>query len=334
MDILENYPIKSFNTFGLDVRAAKFAKVNTIDELRGLLQSGSGMSRKVFFLGGGSNVLFVGDFSGMIIQIGMKGVAVIYEDEKVIHLKAAAGEDWDQLVEYCTSRGWGGLENLSGIPGQVGSAPIQNIGAYGTELRDHFVSLEALNTCTGELVNYLPDQCRFGYRDSIFKRALKGRVVITSVVFRLEKRPVINLSYQTLNDRLSGLSGDALTIGRVREAVLAIRASRLPDPAMIGNAGSFFKNPVVDADRLDDLKRAFPGLVHYGSKLAAGWLIDACGWRGYREGDAGVHKDQALVLVNHGQASGSQIMALADKIRESVKEKFGVDLEREVNVIY
>ncbi len=334
MEIRENHPIKAYNTFGLDVRAAKFAEVASVDELRELLQAGSGVSRKVFFLGGGSNVLFVGDFSGMIVKISMKGISVVGEDQHVVHLRAEAGEDWDQLVEYCTSRGWGGLENLSGIPGQVGSAPIQNIGAYGTELCDHFVSLEALNTCTGELVNYTPEQCRFGYRDSIFKRALKGRVVITAVVFRLEKKPVINLAYQTLNDRLSGLSGDALTIARVREAVLSIRASRLPDPAVVGNAGSFFKNPVVDDDRLDDLKRDFPGLIHFGRKLAAGWLIDACGWKGYREGDAGVHKDQALVLVNYGQATGSQIMVLADKIRESVSDKFGVDLEREVNVIY
>lgn len=347
MEIIRHYPLKKCNTFGIEVFADAFAEVQTTGELLDILSSGSVQSRKLLFLGGGSNILFLGDFKGMVVKIGMKGLEIIAEDDDIVRIRVAAGEDWDGLAGYCAGKGWGGLENLSGIPGQTGSSPIQNIGAYGTELKDHFISLEAINTCNGELTRYDREQCRFGYRDSIFKRALKGRMVITHVVLELRKKPEFNLSYQALRQHLSALPDNGLSVMKVREAVLAIRASKLPDPKTLGNAGSFFKNPVVSREKLDQLKERFPAIVYFDApalasasvdagrpiKLAAGWLIEQCGWRGHRKGDAGVHKDQALVLVNHGHATGLEIMSLSEDIRKSVMQKFGVELEREVNVI-
>lgn len=342
MEIFSNHPLSGFNTFGIEAFAREFIEIEKDDDLRKMFRDHKMGSKQYLFLGGGSNVLFTGDYAGLVIKISTSGKVIIREDEYMVVLKVAAGEDWDQLVEYCVGRGWGGLENLSGIPGQVGSSPIQNIGAYGTELKDHFDSLEGINTCTGELVSYDVEHCRFGYRDSIFKRALKGRIVITHVIFRLLKNPVINLTYNTLKQKLENRANEDLTLRQVREAVLEIRAAKLPDPKVIGNAGSFFKNPVVNSAQLLELKERFPGIVYYESrqlpvgsshfKLAAGWLIEQCGWKGYREGDAGVHKDQALVLVNYGKATGMDIISLAAKIQRSVKEKFGIILEREVNV--
>jgi UDP-N-acetylmuramate dehydrogenase len=365
MEIFSHHPLKSYNTFGIEAYAREFVEVITDDELKHLLSQYRSGSKKLNILGGGSNILFTGDFEGTVVKISTHGMEVLMEDQEEVHLRVAAGEDWDGLVEFCVNKEWGGLENLSGIPGQVGSSPIQNIGAYGTELKDHFVSLEAINQCTGETIHYGPEDCQFGYRDSIFKRALKGRVVITHVVFHLQKKPVFNLTYQALNQKLEHLSVDEINLHKIRETVLQIRSSKLPDPKVIGNAGSFFKNPVVSFSILEELKERFPGVVYYEStqltvdsgqfiespttnhetltadcqlstanfKLAAGWLIEQCGWKGFREGDAGVHKDQALVLVNYGKATGREILDLSGQIQRSVKEKFGVDLEREVNVV-
>jgi len=345
MEILSNYSLKSSNTFGIEAYANEFTEVRTDDELKQILSHYQTGSKQIIILGGGSNILFTGDFSGTVIKISTCGIKIIKEDEEKVYLRVAAGEDWDGLVEYCVGKGWGGLENLSGIPGQVGSSPIQNIGAYGTELKDHFVSLEAINRCTGETIHYDAEQCQFGYRDSIFKKALKGRVVITHVVFHLKKNPVFNLSYQVLKQKLEQLPDYEMTLQKVREAVLQIRSSKLPDPRVIGNAGSFFKNPVISVSLLENLKERFPGIVYFEAptadgelrtancKLSAGWLIEQCGWKGFRAGDAGVHKDQALVLVNYGKATGREILDLAIQIQHSVKEKFGVDLEREVNVV-
>ena len=363
MEIFSHHPLKSYNTFGIEVFAHEYTEVGNDEELKQLIDHPLTRSRQLIILGGGSNILFTGDYSGMVIKINTHGKEIIKEDNEEVHLRVAAGEEWDSLVGYCVDRGWGGLENLSGIPGQVGSSPIQNIGAYGTELKDHFESLEAINVCTGETIHYDTDQCKFGYRDSIFKRGLKGRVIITHVVFRIQKKPLLNLTYQALKHKFEHLPEQEVTIQRVREAVLQVRSSRLPDPKVIGNAGSFFKNPVIGYSLLEQLKERFPGIVYNehtqvsltpcpplhmergnrGSggiggevafcKLAAGWLIEQCGWKGYREGDAGVHKDQALVLVNYGKASGLEILELAGKIQRSVKEKFGVLLEREVNVV-
>jgi UDP-N-acetylmuramate dehydrogenase len=361
MKIFSHHPLKSYNTFGIEAYASEFVEVSTDDELKHILNDHKSGSKKLLILGGGSNVLLSGDFAGTVVKISTRGMEILKEDEKDIHLRVAAGEDWDGLVEFCVGKGWGGLENLSGIPGQVGSSPVQNIGAYGTELKDHFVSLEAINQCTGETIYYGPEYCQFNYRDSIFKRALRDRVVITHVVFQLKKEPVFNLTYQALNQNLEHLKAKEITLRKVRDTVLQIRSSKLPDPKVIGNAGSFFKNPVVSYSVLMDLKKKFPEIVNYENskfqipnskeipnpkaldsdlrppsasfKLAAGWLIEQCGWKGFREGDAGVHKDQALVLVNYGKATGFEILDLSRKIQRSVKAKFGVDIEREVNVI-
>jgi len=339
MEIFSNHPLKSYNTFGIEAYARNFVEVISDDELEHLFRDHQSGHKQLLILGGGSNILLTGDFDGTIVKIKTRGIEILKEDKNEVHLRVAAGEDWDGLVEFCANNGWGGLENLSGIPGQVGSSPIQNIGAYGTELKDHFVSLEAINQCTGETNHYGPEKCQFVYRDSIFKRALKDRVVITHVVFRLRKKPVFNLTYHALGQKLEQLPANEITLKKVREAVLQIRASKLPDPKIIGNAGSFFKNPVIGYSLLESLSERFPGIVFYESsgtanyKLAAGWLIEQCGWKGFRKGDAGVHKDQALVLVNYGKATGIEILDLSRKIQQSVKEKFGVNLEREVNVI-
>lgn len=357
MDIFSNYPLITLNTFGIEVSAKEFIEVKNDQELSQIVEKQKLGSKQLLFLGGGSNILFTGDFQGTVIKISTKGKEIVSEDEENVIIKVAAGEDWDELVEYCVNKGWGGLENLSGIPGQVGSSPIQNIGAYGTEMRDHFAALEGISLCTGERFNYDAERCQFGYRDSIFKRALKGRVVITHVLFRLKKKPVLNLGYLALKQKLLASPIEEISINSIRKAVLEIRSLKLPDPRMIGNAGSFFKNPVVKDSVLSELKERYPGIVFFevpgfqssivpnctpdtalrppaaGYKLAAGWLIEQCGWKGFRDGDAGVHTDQALVLVNYGKATGMQIMELAGKIQRSVKEKFGVLLEREVNVV-
>jgi UDP-N-acetylmuramate dehydrogenase len=362
MEIFSHYPLKTFNTFGIEAFAEEFIEIATDDDLKDLINQHSSGSKKLNILGGGSNILLTGDVAGTVVKLSTRGLEVLKEDEEEVHVRVAAGEDWDSLVEFCIDHGWAGLENLSGIPGQVGSSPIQNIGAYGTELKDHFVSLEAVNKCTGETIHFGYEDCRFGYRDSVFKRALKDRVVITHVVFHLTKKPVFNLTYKALNQKLENLSVDEINLDKIREAVIQIRSSKLPDPKIIGNAGSFFKNPVISLERLEELKERFPGIVYYENskfqipnskaqdsdtqsltancqlptanfKLAAGWLIEQAGWKGFREGDAGVHKDQALVLVNYGKATGREILDLSMKIQRSVKDKFGVELEREVNVV-
>ena len=263
MEIFSHHPLKSCNTFGIEAYAKEFIEVTSDEELKSYLSLHRTVSKKIFILGGGSNILFTGDFSGTVIKICTRGIEILKEDDDDVHIRVAAGEDWDGLVEYCVGQGWGGLENLSGIPGQVGSSPIQNIGAYGTELKDHFLSLQAINLCTGEIIHYDAEWCQFGYRDSIFKRALKGRVAITHVVFHLQKKPIFNLSYQALKQKLEHLSEDWITLHKIREAVLQIRSSKLPDPKLIGNAGSFFKNPVVDSSLLGSLKERFPGLVYF-----------------------------------------------------------------------
>jgi UDP-N-acetylmuramate dehydrogenase len=362
MEIFSHQSLKEYNSFGIEAYAQKFIEVSVVDELTDLLKEHGEGYRKLYILGGGSNILFTDDFDGTIIKVCNRGIEILKETEEEVHLRVAAGEDWDGLVEFCVDQGWGGLENLSGIPGQAGGSPIQNIGAYGTEIKDSLLYLEALNQCNGEPIRYATEDCRFGYRDSIFKRALRGRIVITHIILRLRKKPVFNLSYHALNQKLSHLSPDEINLRKIREAVLEIRSSKLPDPKEIGNAGSFFKNPIVSFTTMEGLKERFPGIVFNevqtfqssnvpernvhmdlltsdgltptgDFKLAAGWLIEQAGWKGFREGDAGVHKDQALVLVNYGKASGREILDLSMKIQRSVKGKFGIDLEREVNVV-
>jgi UDP-N-acetylmuramate dehydrogenase len=303
------------------------------------------LSRKAFahspvILGGGSNVLFTGNPQA-VLKNEVTGIERVGEDHHGIYVKAGAGERWHELVRYSIDQGWAGLENLSLIPGSVGAAPMQNIGAYGVEVKDVIHSLEAFHLREKRRVIFSAADCEFGYRESVFKHRYRGEFAILNVTFCLKKEPHFNLSYGTVRQELERMGVAKPTLRAVSEAIIRIRSSKLPDPAVIGNAGSFFKNPEVSAATYERLKEAFPDMVAYPVedrfKLAAGWLIEACGWKGYRDPErpdgAGVHERQALVLVNHGRASGSEILALSEKIRESVQKKFGVSLHREVNVI-
>lgn len=329
-----NYPLRALNTFGISAFASEYVEVNTKEDLLTLF---SNRMEKHLVLGGGSNVLFSDDFDGIVIRINIKGKKVIGIREEEILLEVAAGEDWDNLVSYCVEQNWGGLENLSLIPGQVGSSPIQNIGAYGVELKDHFHSLTAFNKETKEFTVFDKSACRFGYRDSFFKQEGKNRFVITSVTFALNAKPTPNTSYGSLRSELEKAGISNPNIKDVRQVVCMIRRSKLPDPDELGNAGSFFKNPVIAEQKFFELKKKFSDIVAFddplGKKIAAAWLIDQAGWKGYRKGDVGVHDKQALVIVNHGQATGAEIIKLANSIQQSVIEKYGIRLEPEVNII-
>ncbi len=337
-NIKENFSLHEFNTFHIDSVARYFTEVNSFETLRELITSGKLDETPLIILGGGSNMLFTGNFKGIVVHLINKGIEITGNTEDTILVKASAGENWHEFVNYCVKNGFGGLENLSLIPGNVGSCPIQNIGAYGIEVKDSFQSLEAMDLQTGELLVFSKEECRFGYRDSIFKRDLKGKFAICSVTFELNLNPEVHLEYGVIKQELADMGIQNPGIADVSKAVCTIRESKLPDPKVIGNAGSFFKNPAVDQDIAEKLVEAFPKLVFYPLgdkkvKLAAGWLIEQCGWKGFREGDAGVHEKQSLVLVNYGNATGSNILTLAHRIQNSVYERFGVKLEMEVNVI-
>jgi UDP-N-acetylmuramate dehydrogenase len=337
MHISHDLSLKKFNTFGIDVKASELIEVFTEDELLHVLEEHGRDGRPLLFMGGFSNVLFTKDFEGSIVRISLKGIAVVSEDDDFVSIRAAAGEVWDDFVGTCVDNGWGGIENLSLIPGNVGTCPVQNIGAYGVEIRDVMTDLEAVNIKTLEKRVFTSDECRFGYRDSIFKQELKGKYVILNVGFRLSRKPVLKLDYGNIREELDRMKVVNPGLNSVREAVMNIRKQKLPDPAITGNAGSFFKNPVISREQFTELAAANPCIVSYPQggrvKLAAAWMIEQCGWKGYREGDAGVHKDQPLVLINFGNATGPEILGLAKKIQVSVMEKFGIWLEMEVNVI-
>ncbi len=337
MLIKESYPLKHLNTFGMDVSARYYARITSRDDLPGIFEEPGFQTRPHLVLGGGSNLLFRGDYDGTVLHMDLRGKKIVAEDPKNIFLEAAAGEPWDEMVAFCVNNGWGGLENLSLIPGQTGSSPIQNIGAYGTELKDHFHSLEAWCKESGRIRTFNRSACRFDYRNSFFKQEGKDKYIILSVTFCLEKNPVIRTDYGGLEKELRNMGCSNPGIADVRAAVCKIRESKLPDPEVTGNAGSFFKNPVVAEHVYHQLKNTHPDIVAYpgngGIKLAAGWLIDQAGWKGHRHGDAGVHPKQALVLINHGKATGTDILNLADQIQDSVKEHFGVILEPEVNIV-
>lgn len=337
MKYLQDISLKPYNTFGIDVRARFFVEVLTekdVIDLAGKLQD---VHLPLLILGGGSNVLFTKDFPGMVLKISIKGIHVIKEDEDAVWVKAGAGENWDDLVKFCVDNGWGGLENLSAIPGNAGTSPVQNIGAYGVEMKDTFVELETFDLESKVKKNFSKEECGFGYRESIFKLKYKGRFIILSVTFRVLKKPVLNLDYGDIRKQLTIMKADHPGIADVREAVSSIRSRKLPNPAVIGNAGSFFKNPVIPPQQFETLKQSFPGMVSFPQdgkiKLAAAWMIEQCGWKGKRIGNAGVHSTQPLVLVNHGNATGTEILLLSDEIRESVYKKFGIVLETEVNVV-
>lgn len=334
--IQENISLKPYNTFGMDVKATAFVEITSESQVPALLKLVNTYPGKTLFLGGGSNVLFTGDYDGLVVHIATRGIEIVDEDEEFVYVRGKAGENWDDFVRFCVSRGYGGLENLSLIPGNVGSAPIQNIGAYGVEIKDTFYMLDAIALRSGEFREFYNPECDFGYRSSVFKYELKGQYLILSVTFKLSKSPAINISYGSIKDQLS-LMGLTADIQNIADAVCQIRRSKLPDPKEIGNAGSFFKNPVIPQTEFDRIHKEYIDMPSYpakdGVKLAAGWLIEKCGWKGHREGDAGVHVKQALVLVNYGSATGAQMVALAYKIKDSVKEKFGVDVEPEVNIV-
>jgi UDP-N-acetylmuramate dehydrogenase len=344
MQVRSNISLKQYNTFGIDIRAKYFASFNSIDALGQLLQYDDTQAKNqrnqtpVLILGGGSNMLFTKDFDGIVLKNEIKGIEVVKEDDDHVYVKAGAGENWHQFVLYCINNNLAGVENLSLIPGNIGASPMQNIGAYGVEIKDVFYSLEAFNLEEKILQTFYLDDCAFGYRESIFKKKYKNKFVITSVTYRLNKKPAFNTSYGAIEQELEKMGVTALSIKAISAAVINIRSSKLPDPAVIGNAGSFFKNPEIAKIAFDILQSKFPGIVGYhlsneNIKLAAGWLIEYCGFKGYRKGDAGCHAKQALVLVNYGQAKGEDIFALSQLIADTVKEKFDVDLEREVNII-
>ena len=350
MQIQENFSLKPYNSFAIDVKAKYFSTFSNVEQLIELsahnLPAGQAGSRlptpdpqlTTFILGGGSNVLFTKDFDGIVLKNEVKGIQKVKEDDESVYIKVGAGENWHQFVLFCIQNNWAGIENLSLIPGNVGASPMQNIGAYGVEIREVFHELKAFHLHEKANYNFNLNDCEFGYRESVFKRKYKDQFVILDVTYRLNKIPKYNTSYGALEQELEKMGVKKLNITDISQAVTNIRTSKLPDPAVIGNAGSFFKNPTISKEKFQDLKSKFQNIIGYenpgGSiKLAAAWLIEQCGWKGYRKGDAGCHERQALVLVNYGNASGKEIYDLSEEIRQSVKEKFGVELEREVNII-
>ena len=340
----ENVSLRPYNTFGLDVQARYFARFASADELRQLLKLPQVQAAEKLILGGGSNLLFTQDFAGVVLKNEIRGLEIISEDgdAQTALVRAGAGESWHGMVEYTLDQQLSGIENLSLIPGTVGAAPLQNIGAYGAELRDTFDHLEAVEIATGEGRVFSAGECGFGYRESVFKNVLKSQFVVTAVVLRLHRQARPNLQYGAIADTLAelGIEGEP-TPQDVSRAVVHIRRSKLPDPAEIGNAGSFFKNPEISQARFDHLKSQYPDLPGYpvpgGVKVPAGWLIERAGWKGLRrgpgEGTHGVHARQALVLVNHGGATGGEVRQLAEEIISSVRQQFGIDLHPEVNIL-
>jgi len=333
MQIQENISLKTYNTFGIDIKARYYNAFSNTEELQTI-----NYKPQTLILGGGSNILFTKNFDGLVLKNEIKGIQLLHEDKEYVYVKVGAGENWHQFVLYCIEKNWAGAENLSLIPGCVGASPMQNIGAYGVELKEIFSSLEAFHLQEKKVKIFTLSDCEFGYRDSVFKHHYKDQFVILNVTFRFHKHPVFHTSYGAVEQELEKMGIRELSIKAISQAIINIRTSKLPDPAEIGNAGSFFKNPTIQKLKFRDLKSRFQNIVGYENndgtvKLAAAWLIEQCGWKGYRRGDAGCHERQALVLVNYGNASGKDIYDLSEEIKQSVKEKFDVELEREVNII-
>lgn len=327
--------LKPYNTFGIDVMSSLFIEVFSEEELREVLQKYT----EIFVLGGGSNMLLTQNIAIPVVKISLKGITIEKQDDDFVWITAQAGENWHQFVTYCITQGYGGLENLSLIPGNVGTTPVQNIGAYGVEIKDVLYSCRAMSVTDQHLRNFYAEECQFGYRESVFKKELKGQYVIVSVTFKLTKHHhILRTSYGAIGQYLANKGIEKLTIQSISEAVIAIRQSKLPDPKVLGNSGSFFKNPIIDTVTFNRLKEKYSTMPHYPVsdnevKVPAGWLIEACGLKGYRKGDAGVHKEQALVLVNYGTASGKEIFELAKYVQKQVFDTFGISLEMEVNVL-
>ena len=337
MNIQENISLQRLNTFGIARNARFFTIVERIESLVEALSWANDHNEKVLILGGGSNILLTADFFGLVIKMEIQGIELIAEDDADFWVKVGAGVIWHDLVSYAIDQNWAGLENLSLIPGTVGASPMQNIGAYGVEIQDVFESLDALEKATLQIRTFSKQECEFGYRESVFKHELKDQYVICSVIFKLKKVPDLNIEYGAIRDVLREKGIVQPGIREISEAVIAIRTSKLPDPKVIGNAGSFFKNPTISTNQFNELKAVFPEIPGYvldeGVKVPAGWLIEQAGWKGKRFGEVGVHSKQALVLVNYGNGQGEEIISLAQQIQQSVMEKFDIQLQPEVNFI-
>jgi UDP-N-acetylmuramate dehydrogenase len=338
LEIKKNISLKQYNTSGIDVKAKYFIEVNSEEDILEVIRDENLRELPKLILGGGSNILFTSGFNGLVIKNNLKGIEIIREDDQHVWVKAMSGEIWHNLVMFTLEKDLSGIENLSLIPGTTGAAPMQNIGAYGVELKEVFDSLEAMDMQTGEKRVFTAPDCCFGYRESIFKKELKDKYFILSVVLRLNKIHSFNISYGAIQQTLERMQVQELTAKAVSDAVISIRRSKLPDPAILGNAGSFFKNPEISEEKFLKLKETYPDIPAYPTvpgkvKIAAGWLIEKCGWKGKRIGETGSHVQQALVLVNYGNAMGKEIKALATEIQKSVKNKFGIDIVPEVNIV-
>lgn len=337
--VQRNYSIKKYNSFGIDVRADYFIEIQSIEDIYSIISDPVFKEKKHLFLSGGCNILFQNDFfDGLIIYVNNKGIEITEKDDNQVIVKAQAGEDWKEFVKTTIRHSFYGLENLSHIPGKVGASPIQNIGAYGVEVKDSLLCVHAINLSTGEKRFFSKEECQFGYRNSVFKNTLKDQYFIFAVEFLLKKKSNLNLQYGNIQSFLSKKSITEPTLSQLSEAICEIRDEKLPNPEIIGNAGSFFKNPIIHKELFQKLKGIFPQIPSYPDqsgkvKIPAGWLIEQAGWKGFREGDIGVYDKQALVLVNYGNAKGKEIVALSQKIQESVNEKFGILIETEVNII-
>ncbi len=338
INIKQNYPLKKYNTLGIDVATRYWVEIKHLEELNELFSNEEYNKLPRLLLGGGSNILLTKDFEGIVIKLNVKGISKESENDDVVYIKALAGENWHDFVLWSLGQNFGGLENMSLIPGNVGTAPMQNIGAYGVEIKDVFHELEAFEIETGKIRTFSLEECQFGYRESVFKQELKGQYIITSVTFRLTKdNHKIKSSYGAIQEELTKKSIQEPTIQDISKAVIAIRESKLPDPNKLGNCGSFFKNPIIAKEHFQQLQSHYSDLGSYpidekNVKVAAGWLIEKAGWKGKRFGDAGVHEKQALVLVNYGSATGQAIFELSQKIIEDIDQKFQIRLEREVNL--
>ena len=338
MNIIANYPLLKLNTFGVDVKAKYFVSINTVNELIELTKTKVFKDLQLLILGGGSNILFTKDFDGLVILNSIKGKEIIDQTQESIFLKIGAGENWHELVMYTVDNKWGGIENLSLIPGNTGTAPMQNIGAYGVEIKETFVELEALEISSGKIVKFNNSDCEFGYRESVFKNKMKNQYIILNITLELKKNPVLNINYGDVKAILESQNINNPSIKDVSDAIISIRQSKLPDPKIIGNSGSFFKNPIVSLNQLELIKKKYPNVVNYKInenefKIAAGWMIERAGWKGKKFNNYGVHEKQALVLVNYGLANGMEIFNLSEEIILDIKDKFGIKLEREVNII-
>ena len=335
MNIQTNFSLKNYNTFGIDAKAKQFVSVSSISELKEVLTA----NNDIFILGGGSNMLLTQDIEKLVVHVNLKGREIVEENDDFAIVKAQAGENWHEFVLWCIDQNFGGIENLSLIPGTVGASPMQNIGAYGVEIKEVFHSLKALNRITFQIEEFDAKACQFGYRESVFKADLKNQYVIVSVVFKLTKKNhKLNTSYGAIDVELENMGIKKPTIQEVSKAVIAIRESKLPNPKELGNSGSFFKNPIITKEAFEKAKALHAEMPHYvvsetEVKVPAGWLIEQAGFKGKRFGDAGVHKNQALVLVNYGTATGAEIVALSKNIQETILEKFGIAIEAEVNIV-